>query len=160
MFQQYLAGDVNLWGIFFMFGGLISVAAIVVVVARTFPVRVCRSFIFIIFGRRLWRCSVFTPLLLFEKLKKAKEEMSEKSKEKNSANSQELAAFPRKTTWVSLARGTFLTTSLPLVNQNSLANLVLMTRTSSLGRSLEVLEALRNYGSFSRNFTRSAQSKS
>jgi hypothetical protein len=33
MFQQYLASDVNLWGIFFMFGSLISIATI----ARTFP---------------------------------------------------------------------------------------------------------------------------
>jgi hypothetical protein len=80
MFQQCLARDVNLRGIFLVFGGLISVAAIVAAVARTFPVRVCRSFNFIIIGRRLWWCSVFTPLLLFKQLKKAMEEMPEKMK--------------------------------------------------------------------------------
>jgi hypothetical protein len=36
-----------------MFGGLIGVAAVVTAVARTFPARVCRFFIFVIFGRRL-----------------------------------------------------------------------------------------------------------
>jgi hypothetical protein len=86
--------------------------------------------------------------------------MLEKIERRNSMKSQELIAFLRETTWVSLARVTFLTTSLPLVNQNSLANLVLIARTSSLDRNHEVLEASGNCGSFSRNFTRSAQSKS
>jgi hypothetical protein len=48
----------------------------------------------------------------------------------------------------------------PLASQNSLANLALIAWTSSLGRSLEVLRASGNCGSFSWNFTRSTQSKS
>jgi hypothetical protein len=58
-----------------MFGGLIGVAAIVVAVARTFLTRVCRFFIFIIFGRRLWRRSAFSSLLLFNPLKEPKKEI-------------------------------------------------------------------------------------
>jgi hypothetical protein len=77
MLQQCSSRDVNLRGIFLVFGGLIGAAAIVVAVARTFPVRVCGIFIFIIIGRRPWRRSVFTPLLLCEQLKKAKKEMLE-----------------------------------------------------------------------------------
>jgi hypothetical protein len=96
MLQQCSSRDVNLRGIFLVFGGLIGAAALVVAVARTFPVRVCGFFIFIITRRRLWWRSVLTPLLLFEQLKKSKEEISEKSK--NSANSQESAASLRKTT--------------------------------------------------------------
>jgi hypothetical protein len=52
------------------------------------------------------------------------------------------------------------TTSLPPTNQNSFVNLALIAKTSSLGQSLEVLDASGNYESFSRNFTRSTQSKS
>jgi hypothetical protein len=74
MLQQCSARDVNLRGIFLVFGGLIVAA-----ITRPFPSRVCRFFIVII-GRRLWRCSVFTSLLLLEQLKKAKEEMSENLK--------------------------------------------------------------------------------
>jgi hypothetical protein len=66
MFQQYLASNVNLRGIFFVFGGLIRIATIIAAVARTFPVRVCRFFILIIFGRRLWQCSAFSSLLLLD----------------------------------------------------------------------------------------------
>jgi hypothetical protein len=80
MLQQCSARDVNLWEILLVFGGLIAAAVIIVADARPFPSRVCRFFIVII-GRRLWRCNVFTPLLLLlEQLKKAKEEMSEKAK--------------------------------------------------------------------------------
>jgi hypothetical protein len=82
MFQQYLARDVNLRGIFFMFGGLINVAAIVAAIARTFPVRVCRFFIFIIFGRRLWRCSAFSSLLFLDQLKEQRKRSKKKQKDK------------------------------------------------------------------------------
>jgi hypothetical protein len=75
MFRQYSAGDINLRGILLIFGGFFSVVAATTVVARTFPVRVCGSFIFIIFERRLWRCSAFSSLLLFNQLKEAKKEI-------------------------------------------------------------------------------------
>jgi hypothetical protein len=65
-----------------MFGGSIGVAAIVAAVARTFPVRVCRFFIFIIFGRRLWRCSAFSSLLLFSQLKEQRKRSKKKQKDK------------------------------------------------------------------------------
>jgi hypothetical protein len=81
MFRQYSAGDVNLRGILLMFGTFFSIAAPATAIARVLPVCV-GDVIFFIFGRRLWRCSVLTPLLLFEQLKKAKEEMSKKSREK------------------------------------------------------------------------------
>jgi hypothetical protein len=55
-----------------MFGSLISVAATVAAVARTFPVRVCRFFIFI-FGGRLRLCDVLSSFILFNKLKRTKE---------------------------------------------------------------------------------------
>jgi hypothetical protein len=55
------------------------------------------------------------------------------------ANVQKVTEFLKKKNFSSLARATFLTTSCPRVSQNSLANLDLIAKTSSLGRSLAVL---------------------
>jgi hypothetical protein len=49
--------------------------------ARVLPIRV-GDVIFFIFGRRLWRCSVLTPLLRFEQLKEAKKKCQKNRKKK------------------------------------------------------------------------------
>jgi hypothetical protein len=41
MYHQYLARDVNLRGIFLMFGGMIAITAVVAAIARVFPARIC-----------------------------------------------------------------------------------------------------------------------
>jgi hypothetical protein len=48
----------------------------------------------------------------------------------------------QKLTWSNLTRAIFFATSFPLANQNSLANLILIAKTSSLAQMIEVLEAL------------------
>jgi hypothetical protein len=62
-------GDVNLRGIFFMFGTFFSIAvaaaAAAAAIARILPVCVC-GLIFIIFGRGFRRHNTLSPLLLFD----------------------------------------------------------------------------------------------
>jgi hypothetical protein len=75
-------------------------------------------------------------------------------------NFQKIDSVSEEKTFSSFVRVMFFTTFFPLENQNSLASLALMDKTLALNRIREVFEALGNCGSFSRNFARSAQSKS
>jgi hypothetical protein len=129
-----------------MFGGMIAITAVVAAVARVLPICV-GDVIFFIFGRRLWQCSALSPFLLFEQLKKAKEKMSEKSKKFRKF--ARISSISKKTNLGKFSTGDVLNNFPPAGNQNSLAYLVLIARTSSLGLSLEVLEASGNCGSFS-----------
>jgi hypothetical protein len=54
------------------------------------------AFIIFISGRRLWRCDAFSSFLLFDQLKRAKEEIQEKTKDGNFVNLQKLIMFSRK----------------------------------------------------------------
>jgi hypothetical protein len=58
-------GNVNLRRILFMFGTFFSIAAVAAAVARILPVCL-GGLIFIIFGRRFWRCNTLSSLLLFD----------------------------------------------------------------------------------------------
>jgi hypothetical protein len=73
LFHQYSTRDVNLRGIFLMFGGMIVIAAVVAAVARIPSVRFA-GIIFVIFGRGCRRCSTLSSFFLFNYLKEAEKE--------------------------------------------------------------------------------------
>jgi hypothetical protein len=73
MFRRYLASDVNLQRIFFVFGTFFSIATAAAALARILPVYL-GGLIFVIFGRGFWRCNTFYSFLLFNYLKEAKKE--------------------------------------------------------------------------------------
>jgi hypothetical protein len=75
--------DVNLRRILFTFGTFFSITAGAAAVARILPVCL-GGLIFIIFGRRLWQCSVFSSLLLLDQLKEQRKKSKKKQKDKNS----------------------------------------------------------------------------
>jgi hypothetical protein len=64
-----------------------------------------------------------------------------KIKEETFMEFQKIDDVHQKLTWSNLARAIFFTTSFPLANQNSFTNLILIAKTSSLTRMIEVLEA-------------------
>jgi hypothetical protein len=134
-FSAISAGDINLQRTLLasraFFNIIVTATVVATVFAGIFPFSVC-AFINLIFRRRLWQCNALFSLLLFDQLKRAKEEIYEKTKDRNFMNLQK-TTFSKKLTWSSLARAMFLATSFPLVSQNSLANLALIAKTSPLG---------------------------